>query len=424
MNCSGCRQRVLSGAVMLFTLLALSACGGGGSGGSPNQPASTLKGSITQLQLSNFIASSGFSFTQQPAYNVKYYKVTYETTAPSGSVVTASGLLLVPQKAAGASSPLLSVQHGTITSQALAPSNTNLAVPNSVPYDVWGAVVAASFGYVVVMPDYLGYGDSESLFHPYVQATPTATATIDMIRASKKILGGLGVTTNQQLFLAGYSEGGYATLATQKQIETSLSAEFTLAASEPGSGPYDLTGTVNALLGSQDIAGKTDPGLFAFVVVAYHAYYDATTSLGNYFTPTALACANTYFAGGWYGANANGDFDSCVGSTVTANILNAAFIADYIANSAGTNALRQAFAANDVYDWTPQVPTRFYYSPYDEEVPPANTTTAYNTMQTRGSTTVQIATCPLTGVTSYHGPCSIPYFGDMVSFFGQYATGL
>jgi len=332
--------------------------------------------------------------------------------------------LLVPQKAAGASSPLLSVQHGTITGQAYAPSNVNLADPYSVPYDVWGGVAAASFGYIVVMPDYIGYGDSQSLFHPYVQSAPTATATIDMIRASKKILARLGVATNQQLFLAGYSEGGYATLATQKQIETSLSTEFTLTASEPGAGPYDLTGTVNALMGSPDMAGKTQPSYLAFVVYAYHAYYDSSAPLGNYFTPTALACANTYFAGGWYGFNTSGSFDSCVGTTVTADILNATFIADYIANSAGTNALRQAFAANDVYDWTPQVPTRFYYSPNDEAVPPANTTTAYNTMLSRGSTSVQTATCPLTGITTYHGSCSIPYFGNMVSFFGQYATGL
>jgi pimeloyl-ACP methyl ester carboxylesterase len=413
-------------------LLALSACGGGGSGSgsanglgaSANLPVSTLKGSITPQQLSILLASSGVSFGRSPTYNVNYYKVSYQTTAPSGSVVTASGLLLVPQKAAGATSPLLSVQHGTITSQGFAPSNANLAVPNSVPSDVWGSVVAASFGYVVVMPDYLGYGDSQSLFHPYVQSAPAATTTIDMIRASKKILAGLGITASQQLFLAGYSEGGYATLATQKQIETSLSAEFTLTASEPGSGPYDLTGTVNTLMGAADMAGKTRPGYFAFVVDAYHAYYDSSSPLGNYFTSSALACANTYFAGGWYGSNTSGNFESCVGSTVTANVLNSTFIADYNANSTSTNALKQAFAANDIYDWTPHVPTRFYYSPNDEAVPPANTTTAYSTMQTRGSTAVQIATCPLTGITTYHGSCSTPYLGDMLAFFDQYVTGL
>ncbi|MDO8988514.1 MAG: lipase family protein [Sideroxyarcus sp.] len=386
---------------------------------------STLKGSITQQQLSSLLVSSGFSFTQQPTYSVNYYKVAYETTTPSGAAVIASGLLIVPQKAAGAASPLLSVQHGTITSQALAPSNANLAVPNSVPYDVWGGVVAASFGYVVAMPDYLGYGDSQSVFHPYVQAAPTATATIDMIRASKTILGGLGVAINQQLFLAGYSEGGYATLATQKQIETNLSSEFTLTASAPGAGPYDLTATVNSLMASQDMAGQTLPGYFAFVVDAYHAYYDSASPLGNYFTPSALACANTFFADGWYGFKTGfGTFDSCVSSTVTADILNATFIADYTGNNPSTSALRQAFADNDIYDWAPQVHTRFYYSPNDEAVPPANAITAFNTMQARGSTTVEIVECQLTGITNYHGSCNIPYFENMVSFFDLYAADL
>ena len=435
MNFSGCRQRVLAVAVAVTMLLALSACGGGGSnntggaagnglGNGAGSPVSSSKGSITQQQLSALLTENKLNFGPSPAYNVNFYKVSYQTTSPSGSAVTASGLLLIPQKAAGATSPLLSVQHGTIMGQAYAPSNINLTAPGTVPYDVWGSVVAASFGYVVVMPDYLGYGDSMSIFHPYVQAAPTATATIDMIRAAKKVLAGFGVAINQQLFLAGYSEGGYATLATQKQIETSLGSEFTLTASEPGAGPYDLSGTVNALMGAADIAGKTRSSYLAFVVDAYHAYYDAASPLGNYFTPNALYCATTYFADGWYGSNASGSFEGCVNSTVTTDILNATFITAYNANSAGTNALRQAFAANDVYDWTPQVPTRFYYSPYDEAVPPANATTAYSTMLARGSTTVQTATCQLTGITTYHGSCNIPYFGDVVSFFGQYATDL
>jgi hypothetical protein len=72
-----------------------------------------------------------------------------------------------------------------------------------------------------------------------------------------------------------------------------------LAASEPCSGLRDLTG--NALMGSPDIAGKTRPSYLAFVACAYHAYYDSSAALGIYFTPPVLACANSNFAGGWYG---------------------------------------------------------------------------------------------------------------------------
>lgn len=420
----GGASRLRRVAASLLGALILVACGGGGGGGAGGiqYPTSTLKGNVSLQVLS---ATIGNSYGPLPKYGVNAYKISYQTTSPAGATVTASGLLLVPQKTGVTSSPVLSLQHGTLTVQSLAPSNVNINAPATIPGDVVAGFAAASFGYVVVMPDYLGYGDGQSVFHPYVQATSLATSTVDMIRASQRILANLGVATSQQLFLAGYSEGGYATLATQKHIETSLGSEFTITASEPGSGPYDISGTVTAALNTTNLSGVTRPSYLAFVLEAYHAHYDSSTLRSTYFTPSALSCANTYFVGGLYGANTTGgSFDACVNSTVTADVLNAAFLAAFANNDASVATLKLAFASNDLYNWKPQVPTRLYYSPLDEMVPAANTTTAYNTMTGLGSSTVVTAACPLSGITTYHGSCSTTYFIDMFSFFGQYATNL
>ena len=416
-----CRRLSLA----IFLMLALSACGGGGGndpGKQQQYPTSTLKGNITHQQMSGLISLSGIIFSLQPAYDVNYYKVSYESALPSGATVVHSGLLLVPQKGAGAASPLLSIQHGTITSQSLAPSNVNLNTPASVAGDVWAGFAAASFGYVVVMPDYLGYGDSQSQFHPYVQAEPLARSAVDLMRAARTLLNGMNVSLNQQVFLAGYSEGGYATLATQKYIEGSLGLEFNLVASEPGAGPYDISGTVNAVLAASDLSGVTKSGYLAFVLESYHAYYDPSTSLSTYLTSTAETCANTYFAGGWYGANASGNFETCVNSTVTSSILNASFLTAISAGDTSVAALTQGFAANDIYNWKPQVPTRLFHSPTDEAVPYANTTKAYTTMLALNSTSVTVQDCAIPSGT--HGSCSVPFFTDVISFFNTYVSGL
>ncbi len=395
--------------------LVLSSCGGGSESAQP--PTSVLIGSMTTAQITSFVPDNS---AMSPTYDVKAYKVSYNTTTPTGGTTTASGLLLIPQKAEGAVSPLFSLQHGTIASQLEAPSNASLKT--IVSYDVAAGLASASFGFVVAMPDYLGYGDSQSIFHPYIQADSLATASIDMLRASQSVMRVLGVATNGQLFLAGYSEGGYATLAAQKEIETNLASEFTITASEPGAGPYNLSGTTDAVMATSDLAGITDPTYLAFVIDAYQTYYDPSGSLDTYFTSSTLDCVNSYFSNGWYGSNNFGYFDSCIDSTTTASILNSSFIADYNSNNANVDIIKQALASNNIYDWKPQVPTRLYYSPYDEAVPQANTTTAFDTMNANGSTTVETATCDITTAFSVHNACIGPYFIDVASYFANYVT--
>ena len=52
---------------------------------------------------------------------------------------------------------------------------------------------------------------------------------------------------NRQLFLAGYSEGGYATMAAHRALETTGDAlRQQLQASVPGAGPYDVQATLDA----------------------------------------------------------------------------------------------------------------------------------------------------------------------------------
>ena len=85
-----------------------------------------------------------------------------------------------------------------------------------------------------------------------MHAATLASATVNMNRAARKFLADPGIsrTTNGQFFLTGYSEGGYATLATQRLMQQSLPAEFPVTASEPGAGPYDMTGTTLTILSS------------------------------------------------------------------------------------------------------------------------------------------------------------------------------
>ena len=418
-------------ALVLALLFALAACTGGGGGdvelATPQRGdliSSQLQGSVTPTLLATVLSRAGVTLDPSivPAYATDFYSVFYRTVAPDGAVVIATGLMLVPQKA-GSSSPLLSLQHATFSAQALSPSGFDPNIPATYSGDILAGFVAASIGYVVVSPDYLGYGASSGLFHPFLQAASLAAVSIDMLRASRTALQQLGVATNGQLFLAGYSEGGYTTLAMQREIETTLSSEFSVTASESGAGPYDLSGTARSLLLQSDLAGLTDPAYLAFLLIAYDTYASSPSGLDYYFTPLAYDCMLSYFSNGWYGATNTGSFDACLNSTVTTDMLNSTFVTAFNTNDSSVAALQGELAANDIYDWSPQVPTRLYYSPYDEVVPAANSETAYQTMVTNGSTSVEFALCPLS-TPPVHVPCSEPFYNDVVLNFSRFALDL
>ncbi|MBC8180669.1 hypothetical protein H8E88_06040 [candidate division KSB1 bacterium] len=138
----------------------------------------------------------------QLKYNVEALRIVYQTIDARGEVVQASGALMVP---IGADSlPMMSVQHGTETfRESVASVNpTNMA-------EGYLGLVAASMGYLITLPDYLGFGVSEVL-HPYVHAKTNAITVIDLLRAVKSYSNEKSIITNGQLFLAGYSEGGYS----------------------------------------------------------------------------------------------------------------------------------------------------------------------------------------------------------------------
>ncbi len=173
-------------------------------------------------------------------YNVSLYKITYNTTF-KGQPIIASGLVCIP-KSSG-SFPIISFQNGTNTKNANAPSlNWN----NELFSMIEGI---ASTGYVILLPDYIGFGSSSNILHPYHHRESNNSAVIDLIKASQEFLKGKpsGATGNGKLFLMGYSQGGWATLSALKEIETNPIADEQIQAVSCGSGSYDLVAMTNYL---------------------------------------------------------------------------------------------------------------------------------------------------------------------------------
>lgn len=160
---------------------------------------------------------------------VRALKVTCKTPHPSqaGVDVDMSGVLLVPNKKK-AGHRLLVVAPGTRTSNDERPSKmfknmtlyswtSNGWVKNNLfPY-VW---LAQAKGYTILIPDYLGFGDSfGQCVNPYLETKPMVNSIIDLIKAAQVQLTEKGYKYKKDIALTGYSQGGFIAASVARELE-------------------------------------------------------------------------------------------------------------------------------------------------------------------------------------------------------------
>jgi pimeloyl-ACP methyl ester carboxylesterase len=92
------------------------------------------------------------------------------------------------------------------------------------------AAVFAAQGFIVVAPNYAGYGGSSLGYHPYLDRVQEGADMLDALRAARSSFTAIGARDSGKLLVTGYSQGGYVALATQRAMQELGNAEFTLTA--------------------------------------------------------------------------------------------------------------------------------------------------------------------------------------------------
>lgn len=328
-------------------------------------------------------------------YNVKVYKITYKTTNVDLKTIEASGALIIP--VVNKPLPLISHQHGTITDNKHAPSNYGSGSESWT----FGTVLASS-GFMVAAPDYIGYGASKDIPHPYEHASSLASASLDMLRASKEFFTRNNIEYNKQLFLAGYSEGGYATMALHKLIEDDYTQEFTITASAPGAGAYNKSAFAKDILDSE--APLQFINSYLWVLQTYNKVYSLNRSFDSFLKqPYAKDVASK-------GVEAEV-------SKYPKELFTEKFRED-ILNGRDT-AMLKAFEDNDLYNWTPKAPMMLLHGTDDDFVPFYNSQSAYEAMQSNGAKQVKLKRIEGGNHFSSIGPYTLETFLFFSSFLKQ-----
>lgn len=293
---------------------------------------------------------SGVPMQYTPAKNsVRLYRVTYPSAIPEfgNRPTVASGLIAVPE-VAGSSFPMVSYQHGTIYGRHEVPS-----FPEESPETQLMIAQFAGQGYLLIGADYFGLGTSKEA-ESYMIKGSHQQATYDMIVASRSVLSSMGIT-DQRLFLAGWSQGGFVTMAFLEKLEA---AGVKVQGAATASAPLDVYALMEGFL---NFPRKSDAvWLNSIMILSAFAFE-------NYYGVPGLArsvLADAYYDVSKKAYDREPFNPSDIPSDLHKLVKPAYFEPQFFANS----QFGKLVAATNAYRWTIRSPVRNYYGESDEAI--------------------------------------------------------
>lgn len=361
----------------------------------------TLLHAWTTTQTDSALASYDPDLLTYPNdYAIEIYRVVYKTIDANGEETQASGAVIIPVDGDGRY-PLCSYEHGTVLNR--------FDVPSYESDELILGILFGCAGYVMSLPDYIGLGDSPGR-HLYCHAATEASASIDLLKAAKTISASRDVALNDQLFIFGYSQGGHAAMALTKEIQLNYTDEFTITASAPMSGPYDMDGAQTDYVLADEPYGA--PFYLPYLMFAYNEVYQMYDSPSDYL----IAPYDTLLPPLFDGNHEGWEVDAVMPS-IPKQIIKPEVLDDFINNP--ENPFRIALVDNDLTGWTPTVPITMYYCGGDELVNYQNAINAQDAFILNGSTTTSLyEPSPSASHTDCAEPCFIfanIWFGSLKS---------
>jgi len=432
----------------LSMVVLLSACGSEGTSenkidtGSEQFVSATLIDDINATTMLAYIKGA-IDPNATNAFAYKAVKITYNTVNEDNIPVVASGLLVIPKATdayqayrASQGLPPFSVSmicenHGTIFADVEAP--TKQEISNGVPDYATAILMTGYAGFASIDPDYIGFGDSKGTVHPYIIKKASARASLDMIKASMKYMEDNGIMLNHQLYITGYSEGGYIAMATAQKVENELDS-VNLMGVAPMAGPYNV----------KDLADIEIDETRTMVYPAFLA--DLTYSYDHYYSDVNMSeIVNPAITSSQFQLAFNGDFDTVAIHTIlgladplngdygfythkASELFSTVFINDYQNNA--NSPIKSRFEENNLDNWIPRSKMNLIQCIDDEIIPFSESNNTYNKFLANG-VDVTLTAIP-TAILSQqqdathpfvHANCGTTAYGAAVKWFAAIRNG-
>lgn len=325
----------------------------------------SLKAEFDQALIKSFVTLSGFpDFNDLVKHDIEIYKLTYNTTV-DGEAVVASGVISIPKDMPGPI-PYMSAHRGTIFADSEAPSDNLL---------VYGFEVIAASGYATVLPDMIGFGETKDRVQHYYDKETNGQVAIDLIKAGEEFLREKEMLLSNQLFLFGYSQGGFITLATQQAIENDPELDWEIAAVAAGAGSYNIEFVMDDVL-SRGVF--TSPGFLSLIIYSYNVVNGFDKPMDYYFQEPYASQMPELLDG----SKSQREVNKALSDTLK-NYFQPLFM-EGMMNRTETEIIN-AFRDNSVHNWQPEAQLRLYHSSGDQYIPIEDSQNTANIMKNGGS---------------------------------------
>ena len=198
------------------------------------------------------------------------YVFNYPSVDPFGNPCTLSGTITVDKSYAAEGKPykgILLYNHFTIYETTQAPSRGAVEFPTG----------AALTHFIVVAPDYYGFGITEKEPQAYCISRANGRASLDAYLAAKRLIEDLEVKKNDDFIVAGYSEGGQTSMSVLREI-SERHPEVKVKRAFVGDGPYDINSMYDAIA-----KGDTEmPSTVCNVLWAYNHFFQLGYDIHDY----------------------------------------------------------------------------------------------------------------------------------------------
>jgi pimeloyl-ACP methyl ester carboxylesterase len=301
--------------------------------------------------------------------DVDIYRVVYKTKI-KGQEINASGLVCVPKTPGNY--PVLSFQNGTNTVNAIAPSEFAI-------YPLYQYIeIVASMGYIVVIADYPGFGESVQIPHPYLVKEPTVQSLVDLLFAVKELATSElpGISLKNEYYLLGYSQGGWATLALHKALELDYASDFNLKGSACGAGPYDIYLLLQSMV---NVTTYPMPVYLAYIVNAYTSYNQFTNPVTDLINEPYASRLGSLFNGLLTSDQINGQLTTSIPGLITPGFLSG------FAAAPKYSSVKDALNVNSITAWHSYKPLLLIHGGNDKQVNPVSTGNMYSAMIQAGT---------------------------------------
>lgn len=355
--------------------------------------------------------SSGFSVVENMnVHGVKVYKIPYITKDDKNHNIQVSGLLSVPigvKNSVGS----VSYNHGTIALNSRAPTVKSIMsmYPSTAAY-----FFTSIGGFATLEADYIGYGDSTEHYHPYMLKDALANTSVDFIKAVKKFTKQNSIKLNNQLYVTGYSEGGYVTMATLNKLEK---MHIPVSAAAPMAGAYDLNYMARAVLGLENESLKSYA--MTYTILTLNAY---AKSYGKNITSIIKEPYASKIDGLLDGKHSFSQIDNAlpVDEVGKDGLLKQDFLNRY--QDTSKNWFQEALNENSLHNWSPKSMLKLIHCQGDDQVPYTISKRTLNAMKRNGSKNVSLITPDLLEKADKkwdHGKCFMPSMQYVAEWFVQ-----